>query len=401
MRNVTISSLHYITLNPGIEKVDVVVSELNYGCLPEGSNRSELVFDFLLHQLSGSDYTHDYKLCRTFSKENEINQLNNCCKVASGGYVTICAEYSSIVLEYGGNYITAMVMVILYVGLPLIYHFLRSIPMETKYYDITDSPMALSTIFYTAFLEGSKNPVVSLSRRFAFSLLVVGIICLSSIESLGWIIGTLVWCFFFTLYDFLGLNDAAQSEIFCNYKSYLEVLTLPLNIKVWWKTFKMLGRKCACRHCERISHSTLLQFLAFIFFAILYLLFFVPFCIFVVIYSPGTILVIISSKQVKHILRNHRTNFFFKYILFVATCFEFCALFTSLLFSALSFGAFLNFMLYWIAGIYLNGSFYGPFFVPLLTFLVYSWRNWRSYVEEKYFALLTKVYEVCEKLKKN
>ena len=143
LRDTTISSLHYITLNPGIKKVDVVVSESNHGCLPEGSSGSELVFDFLLHQLSVSDNTHDYKLCRIFSKEDEINQSYNCCKVAGGEKVTICGEYSSIVLEHGEDYINVMTSIILYIGLPLIYHFLRSIPMEMECYDITDNSMAL------------------------------------------------------------------------------------------------------------------------------------------------------------------------------------------------------------------------------------------------------------------
>ncbi|CAB4018798.1 Hypothetical predicted protein [Paramuricea clavata] len=77
-------SLRISTLNVGIEKVDVVVSEEYYGCLPAGSKGSEIVFDFLLHNLSDSDDTHDYKLCRAFN--NEVNLIKyNCCRVASDG----------------------------------------------------------------------------------------------------------------------------------------------------------------------------------------------------------------------------------------------------------------------------------------------------------------------------
>ena len=381
LRGTTISSLHYITLNPGIEKVDVVVYELNYGCLPEGSSGSELVFDFLLHQLSGSDNTHDYKLCRIFSEEDEINQSYNCCKVAGGENVTICGEYSSIVLEHGENYINVMTSIILYIGLPLIYHFLRSIKVDEPFYDITDNPMALSTIFYTAFLEGSKNPVISHSRRFTFSLLVAGILCLSY-TGWHWIIASVVWCCLFTFYDFLGINDAAEFDRIYNYKTYLETLTLPFNIKYWGKMLE--GNNCS-------ATGPVAKFLAVFCFVILYLVLFVPFCIAVFSFSPGTILIIISYEQVKHK----------KYLIFIFFLFRLFILAMFLAFTILSFSAFLNLMLYWITGLYLNGSFYGSFFVPLLTFLVYSWKNWRSSVERKYFALLTKVYKACKKFRKN
>ena len=60
-----ISSFHHITLNPGIHEVNVVV--VDYGCLPNGSKGSEIIFDFLLHQLFRSEYNDDYKLCRVIN----------------------------------------------------------------------------------------------------------------------------------------------------------------------------------------------------------------------------------------------------------------------------------------------------------------------------------------------
>ena len=47
-------------------------------------------------------------------------------------------------------------------------------------------------------------------------------------------------------------------------------------------------------------------------------------------------------------------------------------------------------------GLYLNGSFFSPIVVPMMIFLVYSWKNWRSFVETKYLQLKTAIYECCE-----
>ena len=197
-----------------------------------------------------------------------------------------------------------------------------------------------------------------------------------------WIIASVVWCCFFTCYDFLGINHAAELNRI-TYKTYLEILTLPFNIKYWWK---MLRGKCACINFEVNNCSaTIAKFLAGFSFVILYLVLFVPVCIVVFAFSPATILIIISYRQVKG------KSYFFLFRLVTLAMF--------LAFTILSFSAFLNLMLYWITGLYLNGSFYGSLFVPLLTFLVYSWKNWRSSVERKYFALLTKVYKTCKKFR--
>ena len=74
-------------------------------------------------------------------------------------------------------------------------------------------------------------------------------------------------------------------------------------------------------------------------------------------------------------------------------------LFISAGFTCVSFIAFLNLMLYLITGVYLNGSFFSPFVVPILVFLGYFWKNWRSFVETKYLILKTKIHEVCKERK--
>ena len=171
-----ISSFHFITLNPGIKKVNAVVE--NYGCLPTGSNRSEIIFDFLLHQLFRSECNDDYKLSRVINGNDDVKQ-HKCCSIASGGNLMSCDEYLSVLLEYADNYILAMVIIMIYVGYPLIQQRLLSIPKETEHYSITDSPMAHSRIFYAVFLEGSNNSVTPYYRRSAFSFLTVVVILMT------------------------------------------------------------------------------------------------------------------------------------------------------------------------------------------------------------------------------
>ena len=413
-RDITISSLHFITLNPGIKKVNVVVSEENYGCLPTGSNGSELVFDFLLHQVSRSDDTFDYKLCRAFSKEYDLKQYN-CCRVASGGKLAICGEYSSPLLQYATIYISAITIIFLYVGLPLIWYYVQSIPKEKQYYEITDSPMALSTIFYSAFMEGSKTPLKSHYRRLAFSFTAVVVVYIS-FPVWGLIIASLVaWALIFTAYDFLGIsedtsNDDGGPEMknTSNYEIYLVVLTLPFNIKYWWNTFKLMLPERLTQSsaemstsCEKQVCAMAIQFFLGLFFVLLYPLGMGIICVFVAISHPiFTMHLKILYVHVKRMSTSDRCGDHSKLPYKIISSFLIIImLFISAGFTCVSFIAFLNLMLYLITGVYLNGSFFSPFVVPILVFLGYFWKNWRSFVETKYLILKTKIHEVCKERK--
>ena len=388
--NITKSSLHFITLNPGIEKVNVVVSEENYGCLPKGSNGSELVFDFLLHQLSRSDDTSDYKLCRAFSKGNDSKQYN-CCKVASGGKLTICGEYSSLLLKYATIYINVMTFIFVYVGVPLIWLYVQSIPMERQYYEITDSPMGLSTIFFTVFMEGSRSPIKSLCRRLAFSLTAAVIISISFTGS-RWIIASFVWALIFTAYDFLGIsgddNDGREMKDISNYEMYLLILTLPFNIEHWWNIFKLKSQSSA------VKQSLIGLCFALIYLPIFGILFVVDICFFPLY---GIMFMYFVQGMRKSVIETFVGRDPAFAIVFIAT--SFVVLVASVIFNMFSISAFLNLMLYLITGVYLNGSFYCPFVVPILVFLGYFWKDWRSFVETKYLILKTTIHEVCKERK--
>ena len=400
-----ISPFYFVTLNPGIKDVNVVVE--NYGCLPNGSNGSEVIFDFLLLQLFRSDDIDDYKLCRVINGNDDIKQ-HNCCSVASGGNLTICDEYFSILLEYAKYYIFAMVFIMCYVGFPLILQHLQSIPKETEHYSITDSPMALSRIFYSVFLEGSNNPVTPYYRRLTFSLAVVVIIYIGT-SSLRWIIVSLTWALFFTAYDIFRLNRRATKNI----KMYLLIFTLPLNIKHWWKCFKRLTNqeqteqstsvprqgipnrepsheKHTESSCIEMCGKITTQFFKALVFVIAYIVCFTPMCIFSIAYQ----LTALHNFSLREVIRlGARYNMC---VLHSISQLYGAALLFSCMIIFLVLQCFLNLLLYFIIGLYLNGSLFSPIVVPVMIFFVYFWKNWRSFVETKYLQLKTAIYECCE-----
>ena len=378
LRDFSISSFHYITLNAGVKEVNVVVE--NHGCLPNGSNGSEIIFDFLLHKIFRSDDTHDYKLCRVINGSDDTKQYN-CCRIARGGNLTICAEYLSLLLEYVDNYIDIMAFIMLYVGFPLITQYLRSIPKETQYYSITDSPMAFSRVFYTAFLEGSNNPEIPYCRRLIFSSTVVAIIYIGT-ASLGWLIFSLIWALFFIAYDFFELNTDTAKYI----KTYLTILTLAFNIKYWWEYFEGL-RKPACLQ-NALNGKRYKKIPIFI---IAYILWFIPIVFLSIIISPITFLAFISINKDRRNVSDSNTCIFYIILLGYAL-FPYISLIAIILFLQ----NFFNLLIYLIIGLYLNGSFFSPIVVPIGILVVYSWKNWRSFVETKHLQLKTVIYECCE-----
>ena len=400
-----ISSFHHITLNPGIHEVNVVV--VDYGCLPNGSKGSEIIFDFLLHQLFRSEYNDDYKLCRVINGNDDVKQ-HNCCSVANGENLTICDEYLSVLPEYANYYILAIVAIMLYVGFPLIQHYLSSIPNETEHYSITDSPMGLSRIFHSVFLEGSNNPVTPNYRRLTFSLTVVMITSIGT-SSLPWIIVSLTWSFFFTVFDIFRLNRGATK----NLKIYLLILTLPSNIKHWWKCFKRLTNQEQAEQstsvprqgipnrepsheedtessCTEICGKITTQFFKALVFVIAYMVCFTPLCIF----STACPLMTIYHFNLKEVIRLSAR--YDMCVLWMISLLYGAVLFFSWIIIILVLHCFLSLFLYLIIGLYLNGSLFSPIVVSMMIFLVYSWKNWRSFVETKYLQLKTAIYECCE-----
>lgn len=392
---IPISFFHFITLQHGIKKVNVVIFEENYECLQRRSNRSEFVFDFLLHQLSDSTDNHDYTLCRANSN-NALKQYD-CCRTTSGEEQTICAKYSSLILEYTGYYTTAMVLFIVCVVLPFIRQFLQSMPNKREHYTMTESPMAIERIIFTLFMEGSDNPVVSLYRRLAFSFVVVVILTISFSEW-QWIVASWIWAIIFSVYDLFGVNENFTRDtqrdnglyLVNTYKTYLIILTSPFNIKFWWNTFQSKFCVCLSTNQAQTQQSTnlnprqlisttlrvekakillkracaiLIQCLTHFCFGFLYTVFVVPICIIVLLLCLFLTCTSVSFEQMKRLDNSdeHRYWVLFKQnkcicLIWLSWLFVSCGIMIAFAYSSL------NLMFYLVTGLYLNRD---HFSVPL------------------------------------
>ena len=426
---IPISFFHFITLEHGIKEVSVLIFEGNYGCLQRRSNQSEFVFDFLLRQLSDSTDEHDYTLCRANS--SKVPKQYDCCRTASGGELTICSKYSSLILEYAGYYTAGMVLLIICVILPLMRQFLQSMPNKREYYTMTESPMAIERIIYTLFIEGSDNPVVSLYRRLAFSFTVVAILTIS-FSQWQWIVASWIWAIIFSVYDLFGVNENFTRDtqrdnglyLLNTFKTYLIILTSPFNIKFWWSTFQ--SKFCCCLSTNQaqtqqltnlnsqqftsatsraVKAKTLLKRACAIFieclthfcFGFLYTVFVVPICVIILFLCLFLTCASVSFEQMKRLNNTdeHRYWVLFKQnkcicLIWLSWLIVSCGIMVAFAYSSL------NLMIYLVTGLYLNGSFFSPIVVPLLVLLVYAWNTWKSCVEMEYWQLKTKIYEVCE-----
>ena len=373
------------SLTVGIEKVDVLVSEENYGCLPTGSKGSERVFDFLLHRLSHSDDTHNYKLCRTFNNEKGSVKQYNCCRVASGGKLTICVKYSSFAVKYVEKSVLVFAFVIIYIGFPLIFSYLRSETADKAgHYGITDSPMALSTIFYTLLIEG-HGLVKSAFRRFVLWLTIAMIISLTG-SPVYFIIFLFLFLIPFTVFDIFFLNEnrrddhELRSRLSVNeYNAYITSLTLPLNIKFWWKILTLNFSDHQTRKAK--FYHVLVSVICFPFIYISVSWFNVISSMYVVIYRTLWIGIFTPFKPWKLPILLLQLIALTVLLFFIIVC--------------------LNSTFLFIAAIYLNGEFYGPIVVPVIGLVVYFFKHWRTFIETKYLVLKTNTYEVCKELWEN
>lgn len=127
------------------------------------------------------------------------------------------------------------------IALPLVLSYMRSSMNETEHYKISDSPMALSSIFRAVLID-EKGPVRSAHRRFAFSLTVTSILYLSEFDS-PWCVISLVWIIPFTAFNTFVTDwqSSWQSELSTTLFGtngmttvYTIILTLPFNLKHWW-----------------------------------------------------------------------------------------------------------------------------------------------------------------------
>ena len=344
----------------GIKQLDVVFSEENYGCLLNGSEISELVFDFLLHQLSHSDDTHDYKLCRAFSSETDLKRYN-CCRITGDNKLTICAEYSSIAVTTGEMAIFALLNLTIFLCIPLINYFLRGFPDECENYSIADSPLALSTIFRILFIDGN-GLVKSAFRRFVFWLTIALILFFISTCLISRII-TFSLIIPFTCVDIFPMRPTDF------YNAYIETITTPFSAKFWWKIVK--SKYLACQ----TSCAKFCFFLSLLLFPLVVIL--------VALFNFYTLLWVVFF---------YAPRMYQQPIQLLVVLLRFLASLELIYFTLNVIPA----MVLFIVTVYLNAEYYGPMVLFVTSLIVYCFQHWKSFVEAKYLVLKTNIYEISQ-----
>ena len=424
------------TLTVGVDNVDIVVSEMTKGCLLfSGGNASNIVFNFLLHQLyvhdNGDD--SDYQLCSINTGSDDTKY--NCCSLLGRERIPICSDYSSILMESSNNLFAGAILLFVFFLFPLIVEHLSDFQNERIQYKISDSPMSLSSIFHKIFIEG-HGPVKSPGRRLVVTIIVlVTILPDWKFYLLSLYIPLYGWALLFPFVDAHNFNDweahdsrvaaATRLSFFALNGNPVEIIALPFNLKFLWNEVNRrpffrrhlklnlnsatsdqlsttssgiserssLLTQVELRQQPRNSPRQIVRYLmdlhkyclSIIVLLILYLLIALPILCLLVLYTLFYIrymIKLINRTNTRPVLK--QANMILGVVTLMILLYSFFKCFV------LAF--------YYIAGLYLNAGFYSTYFVPLSIILFYSWSNWKSSVEEKYLELNTKIYKVCKEI---
>lgn len=430
-----ILSSYTSTLTPAVSNVDIIIYEKTDVCslLYLKNNEMDIYFEFLQRQLyvRGNDYSLKYELCRKDTRNTHEKTKYKCCNVVGPENIPICSDYSSILLVSSEYFIVGAMYLFLYLALPLLADQLMDAKKEAEEYKISDSPMSISSIFQKIFIKG-HSPLKSFGRRFVFAVFVL----VTSLPELNlaqlWLyIVSILWALLFLFFDAFNLNEAFDCEydearfyFFLLHGNPIKIIALPFNLKFLWKKMyrqpfsqKYLRLNVtpspvindyqslqSARHIDRNAEDTtisqvdttqvsrsgpqvnkcdVIKYCASLTVLLaVYLVLALPIltfsCFFGALYIGRFIAWLSIERERKRLSRA-------KLLIDGST----------LLFMILSTKKCVALMFYFITGLFLNAYFYGPYFVPISIILFYSWRNWKSFVEEKYLELKTQLFNVC------
>ena len=442
-----ISPMSTVTLTAGFKNVDIFVYAENERCMRLAMNRTSAVnFSYrILLQLYRIDA--GYQICG-FENSKFVCCAIETIKWGKAGIkeISLCSVYSSVVIHSYTIILFAFFVIFLYFGFPLFLHYINRFKEESQHYKISDSPMALSSIMHTVFIEG-QGPVKSFVRRaLIVSFVIVTLLPVRNLSDFWGLLFCVVICpwaliFLFSEADRCNKAEHRQLPFIWNVlhiKTIIELIALPFNLKFWWHKFfgtdkeasltssttrkrirlvtglerrtnersesyesiHPISQQSETNHgisnCKRSVTQLIELRICILLFFITYLLFFFPAsCIYVFFYvcvdlfynnaRPNTL-----CKQCK---LSHPCDPVMNVIKFLVWLWNsFIVLYFLISFSSF---VFFSFILSFAIGIFLNGETYGPYFVPLSTILFYSWINWKLSVEDKYLLLNTSIYEVC------
>ena len=421
------------TLTAGVHDVNIVVAEETMRCMFSGNNTpDQAIFDLFVHQLyymSGNKT--DYKLCRPHNDKNQVPEYN-CCTIVGRNDIPICSDYSSIVTKVFSILVFVTVYFLIYIDFPLILEYLSQYKEDNKHYSISDSPMSLSSILHSVFIEG-HGPVKSFGRKLMFVLFVLVTTLPERVGLLMvYVIFVCPWALFFPFSDLLSFNEndhlSMRTLRLLEFKNSIEIITLPFNLKLWWhrvstkwpRFFKLnLTRNSSFLqletnpelstttqesleerllllpqlendHQEGDRHFGFLEIMKYRFSILIFLVVYLIALPFLCFYAVG----LLSRYNIKFLAAKAQEGNIKKKIIKCALVFCFAFIAFVLIMASIQNMFFLTF--YLIVGLFLNGEIYSPYVVPFATILFYAWATWRTSVETKYLTLTTNIYEVCK-----
>ncbi|XP_028400980.1 uncharacterized protein LOC114524065 isoform X2 [Dendronephthya gigantea] len=390
------SPLFTFPFEVGIKGISIVAAEDPVGCLPSGKNGSDQVFNHLLKELFShiqyKDNNKYYQLCRPL---NEAPYRFNCCQITGGRKLTLCADYSSIVLEWARPGSIAAVAVFCILTLPFVLEHIITYE-EMTFYKSSFSHMSLISFFSMIFCEG-RGWGKTFFRRLAFVGLSFTVFYFANYFNYAYFLWLfIVWavcfcfCHFFRICfekNFPMENFKIKEKFELKFKENLiSCFKIPISLPF------------VNEHCQRgSSWEDIWADLK--------------------IYSLKIVLLVLSLVLVllclvKFVLFDFILRFVFP---FTCRCRCTCSkcgkgngkllvnifavpirLLTLTVIIFLS-GSILFFGITMTVGLILNGEFFNPFFAPVVTLIAFVWKNWQLLVEAPCLQLKTLIIRVCKK----
>ena len=426
------SPIFTFMLEVGTEEVDIQITEETDGCLPSKKERTDWIFDSLLHQLSHSLDKRFFKLCR-INDESIHYASYNCCRIAGERNLTICAEYSSAVVEWALPIVVLVFLISFFMILPFVLQYIIRYP-TTEFYKTSESHMSLCSLASKVFFEGC-GPVKSFFRRCVFAGFASVAFVSSGHSLLQWVfIGWLI--VFVFVNDIQMTNENGKEECIkkheaecaktceqkctdeCKQKCIKECedkctrpqwdtniikgFTLPFWLLFRYITY-IINSDCikGCKNSERRKNSESCceacchDCTNFILDSLKCL----GMC-FIFSFSLALYVVLVALCLLKFCFIDLIFHFVWPHHC-PAKCFPKCLFFSllrlvTLVICVLFTGTIFIFALSVVVGLTLNAEYFNPFIAPILTMIIYFWKNWKFSVEAKCLQLKTLIIEVCK-----
>ncbi len=421
-----------LLLEVGTEEVDVEVTETTDGCLPPGDEGTDQIFDFLLHQLSHSEDKHVFKLCRAHDDESTQYATYNCCRIVGDRNLPICADYSSVVVTVAFPTVIVVFFISFFMVLPFVFEHIINYS-TIKFYKTSESHMSLVSIVSKVFFEG-RGPAKSFFRRCVFAGLSF-LVFRPNFFGLRW----LQWLFIAWLIAFVLINDDQMTnekvqkdciKIGCNIECKQECTGKCIErckkecIRSQWGT-KIIScftspfyflRGCSCSECRifcsnccpnkcRNSDCSRLpdwfkkctkwcrckcDWILDSFKGLCVCLLLIVLLVFYLLLVIASLVKFSFVDLLVFFVWPHHRN---------AKCLQKCLClvrFPTLVVSVFFTGMIFVLALSIVVGLTLNAEYFNPFIAPILTLIIYCWKNWKFTVEAKSLDLKTSIIEFCK-----